>query len=190
MNPTETNSENTIPNDTTNETTQVSPVVTPPPALEVPTPASSSTSQSSVSAPSSPGLTSFPSNDESSSLNTVSTSSSAPISPNPIETIAKKEVVTRPLLWGIVTFLFFTGLVIGGVSLWRLYREQNPMPSNSMDTTMPAVTTDSVTTPANVIDNTPINANPSIQADAIDAEVQAIDSDIEADALSDTQLGL
>lgn len=189
MNPTETNSENTTPNNATNETTQVTPLVSPPPALEVPIPAPNNTSQPSVSTPSSSGLTSFPSN-ESSSLNTVSTPSSAPISPNPIETIAKKEVVTRPLLWGIVTFLFFTGLVIGGVSLWRLYNERNTT-TDTVESTVPATNLEvESTTPANVIDNTPINANPSIQADAIDAEVQAIDTDIETDALSDTQLGL
>lgn len=182
MNPTETNSENTNPSNVANETTQVSPVVSPPPSLEVPTPAQNTPSEpSSVSAPSSSGLTSFPSN-ESSSLNTVSAPSSEPITPNTVETIAKKEVVTRPLLWGIVTFLFFTGLVIGGVSLWRLYREQNSLSSDMMDTTTPATVTESATTPANIIDNTPDTANPSIQADAIDAEIQAIDTDIEADA--------
>lgn len=190
MNPTESKPDNISSTNATEETTQVSPMVSPPPSLEVPMPAqNTNTQQPSVSTSNASGLTSFPPN-ESVSMNTTPTSSSHKSVSIPIESIAKKEVVTRPLLWGVVTFLFFTGLVIGGVSLWRLYREQNLRSSDTIDTTISAPITETSTTPANIIENTPDTANPSIQADAIDAEVQAIDTDIEPDALSDTQLGL
>ena len=184
MNPTEsnldTNSKNT-------ETTQVNSIVTPPPVLEVPEVAKEP-SISSNTAPS--GLTSFPPNESTPPINASNSSASSEPKARVIDAISKKEVVSRPLLWGVVTFLFFAGLVIGGVSLFRLYSEQD-ITTDVSESLVPAVNSEiEVTTPANVIDNTPENANPTIQADAIDAEIQAIDTDIEEDALSDTQLGL
>lgn len=185
MNPTESNLDT---NATNTETTQINAVVTPPPVLEAPELAKSSTP--SPSSTPNPGLTSFPSNEATPSSVIPPTSSPVVNSETKvIDVIAKKEVISRPLLWGVVTFLFFAGLVIGGVSLFRLYNERNAV--DVSNTATPAV--NSVmesTTPANIIDNTPENANTTIQADAIEAEIQAVDTDIETDALSDTQLGL
>ncbi|MEY3470881.1 MAG: hypothetical protein RLZZ223_231 [Candidatus Parcubacteria bacterium] len=32
-----------------------------------------------------------------------------------------REIVTRPILWGIVVFLVFFSLVLGVVSVYRMY---------------------------------------------------------------------
>lgn len=167
------------------ETTQVNSVVTPPPVLEVPEVAK----EPSISSNTTPSrLTSFPSNESTSPTNTPSLSSSESKT-TIIDVISKKEIVSRPLLWGVVTFLIFTGLVIGGVSLFRLYNERNA--TDISESVTPAANSEiEVTTPANVIDSTLEDSSPTVQADAIDAEIQAIDTDIEEDALSDTQLGL
>ena len=128
-----------------------------------------------------PGLTSF--TPEEVAVPTPAPTVTEPVSP--IENLAKKEVVTRPLLWGVVVFLVFFALVIGAVSVYRYYQDQDkPVEDASV---LPA------TTPANTqstLDTTPVSTDTKVQADAISAEVQSIDTDIEGDVLSDSSLGL
>jgi uncharacterized protein HemX len=103
---------------------------------------------------------------------------------SPIEDVAKKEVVTRPLLWGIVAFLVFFALVIGAVSVYRYYQDQNkPVQDASI---LPANTPDT----QGALDTIPVSTDTSAQADAISTEIQAIDTDIEGDVFSDSSLGL
>ena len=127
------------------------------------------------------GLTSF--TPEEVAVPTPAPTVTEPVSP--IENLAKKEVVTRPLLWGVVVFLVFFALVIGAVSVYRYYQDQDkPVEDASI---LPA------TTPANTqstLDTTPVSTDTKVQADAISAEVQSIDTDIEGDVLSDSSLGL
>lgn len=128
-----------------------------------------------------PGLTSFSSEEVAAPV--TAPNATEPVSP--LENVAKKEVVTRPLLWGIVVFLFFFALVIGAVSVYRYYQDQN---SPVEDAVILPVTTP-VTT-QNSLDTTPVSTDTKVQADAISAEVQSIDTDIEGDVLSDSSLGL
>jgi hypothetical protein len=131
-----------------------------------------------------PGLTSFTPEEIA-----LPTQSPKPVSP--LENLAKKEVVTRPLLWGVVVFLFFFALVIGAVSVYRYYQDQNKpiqdaiiLPATSPTAITPADTTQSS------IDAIPVSTDTKVQADAISAEIQSIDTDIEGDVLSDSSLGL
>jgi hypothetical protein len=115
------------------------------------------------------------------------TPSSAPRSVSQIENLAKKEVITRPLLWGVVVFLFFFALVIGAAGLYRFYQEKNG-PTQEVD--MLSTTPSSLDTMQSVLDTTPVSTDTTIQADAISTEIQSIDTDIEENALSDSSLGL
>lgn len=127
------------------------------------------------------GLTSFTSEEIASSAPQPAVNESV----SPIENVTKKEVVTRPLLWGIVVFLVFFALVIGAVSVYRYYQDQNKpvqdasiLPANTPDTTQGA------------LDTIPVSTDTSAQADAISTEIKAIDTDIEGDVFSDSSLGL
>lgn len=115
------------------------------------------------------------------------TPSSAPRSVSQIENLAKKEVITRPLLWGVVVFLFFFALVIGAAGLYRFYQEKNG-PTQEVD--MLSTTPSSLDAMQSVLDTTPVSTDTTIQADAISTEIQSIDTDIEENALSDSSLGL
>lgn len=128
-----------------------------------------------------PGLTSFTAEEVSAPI--ADSATPEPISP--LEKVAKKEVVTRPLLWGVVVFLVFFALVIGAVSIYRYYQEQNKSVEDVL--ILPAIIPE---TPQNSLDTTPVSTDTSAQADAISAEVQSIDTDIEEDVLSDSSLGL
>lgn len=46
------------------------------------------------------------------------------------ENILNKDIVTRPLLWGLVVFLVFFALVIGGVSVYRIYNTGDDISQN------------------------------------------------------------
>jgi hypothetical protein len=144
----------------------------------------------SVSTPNSvpennPGLTSFTSEEVASPVPVTT----EPVSP--IENLAKKEVVTRPLLWGVVVFLISFSFVIGAVTVYRYYQDQNEPVQDAviLPATTPVITTPAATTQSS-IDATPVSTDTKVQADAISAEVQSIDTDIEGDVLSDSSLGL
>jgi len=106
------------------------------------------------------------------------------------ESIANKEIVTRPLLWGLVVFLVFFGLVIGAVSVYRMYSVDDM--SQNINTPSTTVTPNSeVTIPTTpVVDNTPVSADTTKEANIVDSEIKAIDTDLENDVYSDSSLGL
>jgi hypothetical protein len=133
------------------------------------------------------GLTSF--TPEEVAVPTPAPTTTEPVSP--IENLAKKEVVTRPLLWGVVVFLISFSFVIGAVTVYRYYQDQNEPVQDAviLPATTPVITTPAATTQSS-IDATPVSTDTKVQADAISAEVQSIDTDIEGDVLSDSSLGL
>jgi hypothetical protein len=145
--------------------------------------------QSSQQINSKSGLTSFPPEQA-----TASNSSSQPTdsSSNNISNIANKDIVTRPLLWGIVVFLVFFSLVIGVVSVYRMYQTDDmveeiiPMPEMCGDggvgCALPPMD--------DPIETTPVSDDTNVEADLIESEIQAIDSDLEEDIYSDESLGL
>jgi hypothetical protein len=134
-----------------------------------------------------PGLTSFSSEEVASPISNPVINDSV----SPLENLAKKEVVTRPLLWGVVVFLFFFALVIGAAGLYRYYQDQNKPVQDAvvLPATTPTATTPAPTTQSS-IDATPVSTDTKVQADVISAEIQSIDTDIEGDVLSDSSLGL
>lgn len=101
------------------------------------------------------------------------------------DNLANKEVVTRPLLWGLVIFLVFFGFVIGAVSVYRMY---------SVDEISQTINTPSTPTPTNstspVLNNTPVSADTTKEANIVESEIKAIDSDLEGEIYSDESLGL
>ncbi|MEY2985982.1 MAG: hypothetical protein RJB24_211 [Candidatus Parcubacteria bacterium] len=113
-------------------------------------------------------------------------------SSNNVSNIVNKDIVTRPLLWGIVVFLVFFALVIGAVSVYRMYQtddmveETIPMPEMCGDggvgCALPPMD--------DPIETTPVSDNTNIEADLIESEIQSIDSDLEEDIYSDEALGL
>ena len=109
---------------------------------------------------------------------------------NKTESIANKEIVTRPLLWGLVVFLVFFGLVIGAVSVYRMYSVDDM--SQNINTPSTTVAPNSeVTIPTNpVVNNTPVSADTTKEANIVDSEIKAIDTDLENDVYSDSALGL
>lgn len=106
---------------------------------------------------------------------------------NKTENIANKDIVTRPLLWGIVVFLVFFGLVIGAVSVYRMYQTDDMVEEVIVDTLN--TNEPSVVTP-DILETTPVSDNTNIEADLIESEIQTIDSDLEEDIYSDESLGL
>lgn len=106
---------------------------------------------------------------------------------NKTENIANKDIVTRPLLWGIVVFLVFFGLVIGAVSVYRMYQTDDMVEEVIVDTLN--TSEPSVVTP-DILETTPVSDNTNIEADLIESETQSIDSDLEEDIYSDESLGL
>jgi hypothetical protein len=101
------------------------------------------------------------------------------------DNLANKEVVTRPLLWGLVVFLVFFGFVIGAVSVYRVY---------SVDEISQTINTPSTPTPTNstspVLNNTPVSADTTKEANIVESEIKVIDSDLEGEIYSDESLGL
>jgi hypothetical protein len=117
---------------------------------------------------------------------------------NESNNILKKEVVTRPILWGLVVFLVFFSLVIGAVSVYRMYQTEDlveetmisdfrppPMPcgSGGVGCALPPVEDD-------IFSTTPVTEDTNLEADLIEAEMQGIDQDLEEDIYSDEALGL
>ena len=104
------------------------------------------------------------------------------------DNVLNKDVVTRPLLWGLVTFLVFFALVIGAVSLYRMYNSESSL--QQLDSSS------SANTPLNTKDdaasaiNTPVTSNTNKEASVIEEELKSIDSDLESDVYSDAALGL
>ena len=106
---------------------------------------------------------------------------------NASNSVLNKEVVTRPVLWGLVVFLVFFSLVIGAVSVYRMYQPVSSVEDVNIDTTntiAPSVT------PDNTLESTPVTENTNLEADLIESEIQAIDQDLEEDIYSDEALGL
>ena len=101
------------------------------------------------------------------------------------DNLANKEIVTRPLLWGLVVFLVFFGFVIGVVSVYRMY---------SVDEISQTINTPSTPTSTNstspVFNNTPVSADTTKEANLIESEIKNIDTDLEEDVYSDSSLGL
>jgi hypothetical protein len=111
---------------------------------------------------------------------------------NESNNILKKEVVTRPILWGLVVFLVFFSLVIGVVSVYRMYQtpalvEEMSAPmlcgDGGVGCALPPVEDD-------IFSTTPVTEDTNLEADLIEAEIQGIDQDLEEDIYSDEALGL
>lgn len=102
------------------------------------------------------------------------------------ESIANKEIVTRPLLWGLVVFLVFFGLVIGAVSVYRMYQTEDMLG----DTDVINISEPAGSATPDTLETTQVSDNTNIEADLIESEIQAIDSDLEEDIYSDESLGL
>lgn len=106
---------------------------------------------------------------------------------NDSNNILKKEVVTRPVLWGLVVFLVFFSLVIGAVSIYRMYQPEDLVEEVNVE---PTNTIEPSITPDNTLETTPVTEDTSLEADLIESEIQSIDSDLEEDIYSDEALGL
>lgn len=117
----------------------------------------------------------------------ATSSTSSKINEKKSDNILNKDMVTRPLLWGFVVFLVFFALVIGGVSIYRMYIVDEF--SQSLDN---IVNTPEVVKQTNpVIDNTPtVSADISKETNVIESEIKNIDTDLEEDVYSDSSLGL
>jgi hypothetical protein len=106
---------------------------------------------------------------------------------NDSDNILKKEVVTRPVLWGLVVFLVFFSLVIGAVSIYRMYQPEDLVEEVNIE---PTNTIAPSITPDNTLETTPVTEDTSLEADLIESEIQSIDQDLEEDIYSDEALGL
>lgn len=106
---------------------------------------------------------------------------------NDSDNILKKEVVTRPVLWGLVVFLVFFSLVIGAVSVYRMYQPEDLVEEVNIE---PTNTIAPSITPDNTLETTPVTEDTSLEADLIESEIQSIDQDLEEDIYSDEALGL
>lgn len=107
------------------------------------------------------------------------------------ENILNKDIVTRPLLWGLVVFLVFFALVIGGVSVYRIYNTGDDISQNISNSNISSTTnseTNAQTSP--VVNNTPVGVDTTQEANIVDSEIKAIDSDLEGEIYSDESLGL
>ena len=105
---------------------------------------------------------------------------------NKTESIANKEIVTRPLLWGLVVFLVFFGIVIGAVSVYRMYQTEDMLG----DTDVINISEPAGSATPDTLETTQVSDNTNIEADLLESEIQAIDSDLEEDIYSDESLGL
>jgi hypothetical protein len=130
-------------------------------------------------------LTSF-TPEEATPINNINSNSETLVNNNS-DNILKKEVVTRPILWGLAVFLVFFSLVIGAVSLYRMYQPEDMVEDINIDTTN---TISPSITPDNTLETTPVAENTNLEADLIESEIQAIDQDLEEDIYSDEALGL
>lgn len=109
------------------------------------------------------------------------------------DSLANKEIVTRPLLWGLVVFLVFFGFVIGAVSVYRMYQADNnvaeeiseiPMPcGDGVGCALPPMESQNIST-------TPVSTDTTKEANIVESEIKAIDSDLEGEIYSDESLGL
>lgn len=125
-------------------------------------------------------LTSFPSEQSTSSDSTND------IKNNVVDNLTKKDIVTRPLLWGLVVFMVFFALVIGIVSIYRMYQGTNDIIDNTSNVSSPVINNPE----SSILDRTPVNSDTNIQANVIETELNTIDTDIEEDIYSDSSLGL
>jgi hypothetical protein len=99
------------------------------------------------------------------------------------QSIAQKEMVTRPALWGFVILLVSFGFVMLVTSLYKMYMSNNSLEIEYM-------TSDSIQTTNSTIDtNINENADTSTQVNTIEQEVSELDQDLEND-LTDETLGL
>lgn len=134
-----------------------------------------------------PKLTSF-TEEEATPINNIDASSNNGTQVNnESDNILNKEIVTRPLLWGIVVFLVFFSFVIGVVSVYRMYQTEGVLEEVNPDTVN--ISEPSIIIP-DTLENSPVSDNTNIEADLIEAEIQTIDSDLEEDIYSDEILGL
>jgi hypothetical protein len=108
------------------------------------------------------------------------------------DNLMNKDIVTRPLLWGLVVFLVFFGLVIGAVSVYRMYQLDNTVEEMSIPA-MPCgdgVGCALPPTEDKTIENTPVTADTNTEANIVESEIRSIDSDLEGEVYSDESLGL
>jgi hypothetical protein len=103
------------------------------------------------------------------------------------DNILNKDMVTRPLLWGIVIFLIFFSLVIGGTSVYRMYVIDEFSQSTNNTVSTPEVVTQ--VNPA-IDDSSTVSADIPKEANLIESEIKNIDTDLEEDVYSDSSLGL
>jgi hypothetical protein len=128
------------------------------------------------SSSSNPKLTSFSPEDSTTNISSKSKTDVNKESKN----IFNQDIVSRPLLWGLVVFLIFFSFVIGGVSIYRIYK---PVESN--------IYSENIMEPGSLSnDDSYIDVDPVREADLIESEIQSIDTDLEADVYSDSSLGL
>jgi len=142
-------------------------------------------------------LTSFP-EEEATPISNIDTSSNNGTQVNnQSDNILNKEIVTRPLLWGIVVFLVFFSFVIGAVSVYRMYQVEDTFQGTLIDDNFgppPMPCGDGgvgcALPPADVLSSTPVTGDTIKEADLIESEIKSIDSDLEEDIYSDEVLGL
>jgi hypothetical protein len=103
------------------------------------------------------------------------------------DNILNKDMVTRPLLWGIVIFLIFFSLVIGGTSVYRMYVIDEFSQSTNNNVSTPEVVTQANPT---IDDSANVSADIPKEANLIESEIKNIDTDLEEDVYSDSSLGL
>jgi hypothetical protein len=106
---------------------------------------------------------------------------------NTSNSVLNKEVVTRPVLWGLVVFLVFFSFVIGAVSVYRMYQTEDLVEEINVE---PTNTIAPSVTPDNTLETTPVNEDTNLEADLIESEIKSVNSDLEEDVYSDEALGL
>jgi hypothetical protein len=102
--------------------------------------------------------------------------------------IGDKDIVSRPLLWGLVVFLVFFSLVVGGTSVYRIYQD-NMVVEEEVSTT-PSDITETLIPNTAVKDTAPVSSDPAQEAIVVESEIQSIDSNLEENVYSDEALGL
>lgn len=107
-----------------------------------------------------------------------------------VSSMANRDIVTRPLLWGLVVFLVFFGLVIGAVSVYRTYQDNNAPIVDQPTSTTQSTPKENINNDNNSINSTPVTSDTSTEANIIESEIKSIDSDLESDVYSDSSLGL
>lgn len=105
---------------------------------------------------------------------------------NKINNIASREIITRPILWGVVVFLVCFAFVIGAVSIYRMYKLDQMSKSQDIMTSQSEV----VAPPNPTIDNSPVSTDTIKEANIVESEINSIELDLDGEIYSDESLGL